>query len=77
MKRLKDRTDTGRALYFSCFAVFVGAVVVFLPKLIPPTGFVNTLAQFVAMLMGLVAAASAGLYLERAYRDSNNNFNKE
>lgn len=69
MKRWEDRSDAGKAWYALCGSLLCGAVVVFLPKLIPPVGFTNTLAQAVLEVLALALSFLAGILLQKAYPD--------
>lgn len=65
MKKWEDLTDTQRLVRSGVGSLGCGCLVVFLPKFIPAVGFVNTLAQFVLMVIALLLAASAGVYLQQ------------
>jgi amino acid permease len=67
MKRWESRDDASKAGISACGSLVCGAVVVFLPKLAPPDGFVNTLGQLIILVIALMLAFSAGVHTHKAY----------
>jgi hypothetical protein len=67
MKRWEARDDASKARFTARSSLFCGLVVVFLPKVVPPTGFVNTLSQLVLMVLALFLAFGAGVHTYKAY----------
>jgi amino acid permease len=67
MKRWESRDDASKARFSACGSLVCGAVVVFLPRLVPPDGFVNGFAQLILLVLALMLAFSAGVHTHKAY----------
>lgn len=69
MKRWDACSDKSKAFRSAGWSLFCGAIVVFLPKFVPPFGVVNTLGQLMVLCLALLWALSAGIHLHKAYPD--------